>query len=220
MLDFRFLLGAVIVFVLTVLAGLRIFGATEPLLATMGEQPRVEAVALPRHVPTTLPNVPKAAKAGRPFVRPAVIEVPRGAVNDIAETIPREPPTPEVTGSVEPAQTEPVEPAQTQSAEPAQTQSAKPAQTQSIEPAEMQSVEPAPTQEVEEAPKPRPTRRPVAQQRKKEEVTGSVAPAPAKAAEQAPKARPKRRPVAQQRKKEPEAARPFQFVFPFSSQSR
>ena len=204
MLDFRFLLGAVIVFVLTVLAGLRIFGATDPLLATMGDQPRVEAVALPRHIPTTLPNVPRAAKAGRPFVRPAVIEVPRTAVNDIAESIPREPPTPEVTGSVEPAQTQPAEPAQ----------------TDPVKPAETQSVEPAPTQEVEEAPKPRPTPRPVAQQRKKQEVTGSVAPAPARAAEEAPKARPKQRPVAQQRKKEPEAAKPFQFFFPFSSQSR
>ena len=211
MLDFRFLLGAVVVFVLTVLAGLRIFGATEPLLATMGDQPRVEAVALPRHIPTTLPSVPRASRPDRPFVRPAAIDVPRPAANEIAETIPREPPAPEVTGSVEPVQAQPVEPVQTQPVEPVQAPSVEAAKTQPVEPVQTLSVESALTPEIEEVPMPLPKRRPVAQQRKKE-VTGSVAPAQPQATEETPKARPKRQPAAQ-RNKEPEITNPFSSFF-------
>jgi hypothetical protein len=100
LLDFRFLVGAVIVFVLTVVAGLRIFGASDPLLATMGDQPRVEAVALPRQVPPTKPNAPKIASPERAFVRPAAIEVP--AARPPAKTVQRAS-VPEVTGAIDPA---------------------------------------------------------------------------------------------------------------------
>lgn len=100
MLDFRFLLGAVVVFVATIVAGLRIFGASEPLLATMGDQPRVEAVALPRHIPPTKPNAPKLPSPDRAFARPAAIEVP--AARPPAKTAQRAP-APEVTGAIDPA---------------------------------------------------------------------------------------------------------------------
>jgi hypothetical protein len=100
LLDFRLLFGAVVVFVLTIVGALRIFGASEPLLATMGDQPRVEAVALPRQVPPTKPNAPKVAAPDRPFVRPAAIEVP--AARPPAKTVQRAP-APEVTGAIDPA---------------------------------------------------------------------------------------------------------------------
>ena len=100
MLDFRFLFGAVIVFVMTVVAGLRILGASEPLLATMGDQPRVEAVALPRQVPPTKPNAPKITSPDQAFVRPAAIEVP--ASRPPAKTVHR-PIAPEITGAIDQA---------------------------------------------------------------------------------------------------------------------
>lgn len=98
MLDFRFLFGAIVIFVVTVVAGVRIFGASEPLLATMGDQPRVEAVALPRQIPPTKPGAPKVVSPDRTFVRPAAIEAP--PARPPAKTAQRLP-GPELTGSID-----------------------------------------------------------------------------------------------------------------------
>jgi hypothetical protein len=100
LLDFRFLLAAVVIFVATIVAGVRIFGASDPLLATMGDQPRVEAVALPRQIPPTKPNAPKTASPERPFVRPAAIEVP--AARPPAKAVSQRAALPEVTGAIDP----------------------------------------------------------------------------------------------------------------------
>jgi hypothetical protein len=99
LLDFRFLLAAVVIFVATIVAGVRIFGASEPLLATMGDQPRVEAVALPRQVPPEKPNAPKIVSPERPFIRPAAIELP--SARPPAKAAVHRPAEAEITASVD-----------------------------------------------------------------------------------------------------------------------
>jgi len=120
MLDFRFLIGAILAGVGLVMIGLRAFGPVDPLIATIADRPNLETEAAPRQVhsrglipasnampvpiPGRMPAIAVSTKpagtqiaiASEPALRPVSAE--KAGSNAPVST----PLVPEVTGSVDP----------------------------------------------------------------------------------------------------------------------